>query len=116
MAFTVSTNSLTLDTLTLTGPVAGAKKYVWFISYVKGDETNAKLSVSFIKGGVTYVSSPLDTAAVAQQVFTITGAKSVAIPVTVPAGVTSIVGVLSNTGGTPTGTLVVDGYPDLPYA
>ena len=113
MAFTASTTTLGQSVLTFTGNIkgTGAKKYIYFVQYTKGDETNAKLSISFIKNSVTFLSSPVDTATVAQQVFTITGTQNVAIPVTIPINANSIVAVLSNTGGTPTGTVVVDGYP-----
>jgi len=119
MAFTASTNNLSLSVLTFTGNIKGtmAGKYVFFCQYLKGDETNAKLSISFIKGAIStttaFLSSPTDTATVAQQVFTITGTQNVAIPITIPSNATSIVAVLSNTGGTPSGTVVVDGFPDI---
>jgi hypothetical protein len=122
MGFTASTNSLKQSTLTFTGNIgrSGAKKFVYFVQYTKGDETAATLSISFIKKSIsattTFNSSPVDTATVAQQVFTITGTQNVAIPVTVHECADSIVAVLASTGSTATGTIVVDGFPDLTTA
>jgi len=122
MAFTATTNSLKKSTLTFTGNIgrSGAKKFVYFIQYTKGDETAATLSISFIKNSIStttaFASSPVDTAAVAQQVFTITGTQNVTIPVTVPMCASAIVAILANTGSTATGTIIIDGFPDLTTA
>jgi len=117
MAFTASTSTLNKSTLDFIGKIRGARttKFVYYIQYTKGDETSIKLSISFIKNRLStttqFVSSPVDTATVAQQVFTITGTQNVRIPVTITEEADYIVAALGNTGGTPTGTVVVDGYP-----
>jgi len=116
-----TTSTLKKDTFTFTGNLegSGADKFVYFLQYVVGSGGSAMtLSVSFIKESIstttTFVSSPTDTATVAQQVFTITGSKNVAVPVTVPLNATSIVAVVSADGAA--GTLVIDGYPDIQNA
>lgn len=116
MGYTSSTNTLTKSTLDFIGNTNGAKKYVYFVQYTKGDETAATLSISYIKDKLSattqFKSSPVDTATVAQTVFTITGSQNVCIPITVPACVTHIVAALGSTGSTPTGTIVIDGFVD----
>lgn len=112
-----STSSLKQSTFTFTGNIgrSGAKKFVLFVQYVVGDGSALTLSVSFIKNSIssstTFKSSPTDTATVAQQVFTVTGSMDVAIPITVPINASAIVIIASGDGTT--GTLVLDGYPDL---
>jgi deoxycytidylate deaminase len=122
MAFTASTTTLKKSTLDFIGTLTGtsANKFVFYVQYTKGDETSINLAISFIKirlsASTQFKSSPLDTATVAQQVFTITGSQNVRIPVTVSDEADSIVAALGNTGGTPTGTVVVDGFPCVSYA
>jgi hypothetical protein len=98
----------------------GAGKYNLCPSYVKGNEDTVTFSVSFIKNSIStttqFVSSPTDTATVAQQVFTITGTKNAIIPITVPKCVDGIVISLGSSGSAPTGTIAIKGYPDLQWA
>ena len=118
MGFTASTNTLKQSTLDFLGNTAGAKKYFYLVQYTKGDETSINLTISFIFDKIStttqFKSSPADTATVAQQTFTMTGTSTTnwCIPVTIPAFVTHIVAALGSTGGTPTATVVIDGFPD----
>lgn len=119
MAWTATTSSLKKSTLDFIGNVGGtgATKFVFYIQYTKGDETAATLSISFINDNISsstqFVSSPVDTATVAKQVFTITGTKNTIVQVTIPKCVSSVVAALGSTGATATGTIVIDGYPDV---
>lgn len=112
--------TLNITAVTFVGNLAGtnASKYVLFAQYVVGNGSAVTLSVSFRKKGISsttnFKSSPLDTATIAQQVFTVTGTMNVAIPITVPANASAIV-ILPSGNGT-TGTLTLDGYPDISNA
>jgi hypothetical protein len=119
MAWTATTSSLKKSTLDFIGNVGrtGATKFVFYVQYTKGDETAATLGISFINDRISastqFVSSPVDTATVAKQTFTITGTKNTVVQVTVPKCVSSVVAALGSTGSTATGTIVIDGYPDV---
>lgn len=123
MALTATTNSLTKDTLDFKGTVggSGASKFVYYVQYTKGAETAVKLSISFIKNSIStttqFVSSPVDTATAAQQVFTTPSATgNWVIPVTIPKCVDVVVAALAHTAGSPDGSVVVDGYPNIAWA
>ena len=109
--------TLNITAVNYIGATGKAKKYVYYIQYTKGGETAATLSIGFMKNNlstsINYVSSPVDIAAIAQQVFTITGTQNVTIPVTIPKCIDSIIASLNGTIATPTGTIVINGYPDL---
>ena len=114
--------TLNITAVTLVGNLAGtnASKYVLFAQYVVGNGSAVTLSTSFrkkvISSTTNFKSSPLDTATIAQQVFTVTGTMNVAIPITIPENASSIVILPGGAGVGTTGTLTLDGYPDLPNA
>jgi hypothetical protein len=109
--------TLNITAVTFVGNLSrtNAKKFVLFAQYVVGNGSAVTLTISFRKRAISattnFRSSVTDTATVAQQVFTVTGTMNAAIPITVPASASDIV-ILPSGDGT-TGTLVLDGYPDL---
>lgn len=109
--------TLNITAVTFVGNLSrtNAKKFILFAQYAVGNGSAVTLTISFRKRGISattnFRSSVTDTATVAQQVFTITGTMNATVPITVPVSASGIV-ILPAGDGT-TGTLVLDGYPDL---
>jgi len=119
MAFTSTTNTLTKSTADFIGPLTGlhADTYALKVNYTKGDESTATLAVSFIFNKIStstqFKCSTLNTATAAQLIFSLSATGIWYLPFSIPPSADKVVVALSSTGSTATGTIIIDGWPEV---
>jgi len=94
-----------------------ANKVYFDINYTKGDETSIQMTVAYcftaavpVAGTLSYFPEADSSGVITAMSRTMSATKRYTISVEVPDRARWVIITFTNTGGTPTGTVVIDGY------
>lgn len=119
MAFTITAPDMKIIAAGTYERYANGADYMWaLITYTKGDESSATFTFQSNKSGLnaTYyeLGSVNSSAAFVSSKLTLSATATVAVPVFVPAGADIFRVVITNTGGTPSGTIAISATNSRP--